>query len=198
MLILKAENSETGIYLPTTVKELIGKFDCEVSLVTLPKHYCIVGLALHTRLFDLALVNPSSNSNKDIDIEVNPILIKIGDEDKGITGFEPYQLMVTNRSAIERGVHLHLPTCISYNTVISYINRNSTLKTNIINNTHEMMDEITHEMINVANCPKVITMQFKIMPVVDIFGCIPIISEMESTLKDNFKYVESPMDVGYN
>lgn len=161
MIRIKSEKTVYGINFPTSVDEITPEILNEITKrVSLPNNYCIVMLAYKTRLFDFVA---SMNSKKDISLSVVPVMAKISDEDGELINSHVGDRIIIERSCLERGVHVQLPTMISTANVRNYFSSDPNLSKAIIRGEYS-------SDIKDAN---IIIVEFKIVPINDISASIP-------------------------
>lgn len=169
MNLLKPETDDYGIVILNHLDELRNE-----DLVTLtegyklPKHYCIIALACTTKLYDLCI---TVNNRKDHEVGVVPILAKISEEDSENVNAKVGDKLIIDRSSLERGYHVNIPTMISSNNIRKWLVEHINFTRNIC--AHK-------DSLSKSN---IVMVEFKIVPVVDIHGSI----DRKFTVKDRFR-----------
>lgn len=162
MRTFKSQNDITCINVLSNINE-IKQIDL-INLtdkVKLPKHYCIVALVFKQSYFEFCAM---IRSKKEGEINITPILAKISEEDSEAINANVGDKLIIDRSALERGVHVNIPTMISSINLRSWFNNNIKIVNDIMNSQDEVMKQIRTEYL--------IMVEFKIVPVVDIKGAI--------------------------
>lgn len=160
MIKLVSETAHYAIILPESINEIPNEvFDKLTSNITLPRYYCIVALCFKAKLFDLAFTN---NKTKNSTLPVTPIMCKISDADASERQIHVGDRVMIDRSSIERGIHVNIPTGASYNSIIEYFTRYTDYRNKFIKD--KEFDAIRSKYV--------IIMEFKIVPVTDIVGAI--------------------------
>ena len=172
MIKIKSKVAGFGINIPTDRKELTKEyFDTILNNVHLSRNHCVVALIYRDTLFSI------SNTNKTT-VTVLPIIAKINDEDISSTGYLPLQQIILGNSELERGYHLYLNNnIISPAYLNSFIRKDKELAQKIINGK-------VYEENNIDNKSCIIyTVEFKIVPIVNIRATLDIESKVESPFK---------------
>lgn len=172
MIKIKSSKKAYGIMIPTSMDEITPDFLKTItSNIKLPKHYCIIGLCLKTKLFDIATVIGSNN--KDLNVFVNPILCKINNEDIETVNANVGDKIIVSRTNIEMGDHIAIPITISNSNIKRYLYEDEELRKAIITkNKNNTIDKNNDDIVFTSDCPSIIVMEFKIIPVVDIKASI--------------------------
>lgn len=162
MLTLHNPNVSDVILLPTKVSD-IKKHDLEMitANIKLPKYYCIIALCFKTKLFDLAFINGKSKNSM---LQVTPIMCKINEDDAKEKNINVCDRVIIDRTSIERGVHVNIPTVVSSNAVINYIDSDQEFK-------KKLTSDAEYALLRSQN---VIVMEFKIVPVTDVYGAVDL------------------------
>lgn len=173
MIKIKSDKMSYGINFPTSINELTPEFLTTITEgVRIPKHYCIIALAFNTKLFDFCT---AINSSKETNVAVTPILAKIDKEDSDEINAFVGDKIITYRTSLERGAHLNLKTSISSNVARNYFNKDADLVRAIITkNDKAIVDKNLNKQLVAGQSPNIIVLEFKIIPVTDIYAAIPI------------------------
>ena len=174
MLQINSKLKDFGINFPTKLNELTPEVLKAITAgVKVPKHYCIVAMIFRPKLFEFVSAIKNKNSN----INVTPILAKVSegceDEINACIGDK----LIIDRSSLERAVHLNLPIMIS-----------STNAANYINDDVDLIKAITKGEYNeYGESPRIIVLEFKIVPINNISGAIDQINKPYDPFVINFK-----------
>lgn len=162
MIKLVSETAHYAITLPESIDEISNEvFDKLTSNITLPRYYCIVALCFKAKLFDLAFTN---NKTKNSTLPVTPIMCKISDADSSERQIRVGNRVMIDRSSIERGIHVNIPTGASYSAIVDYFNRYPEYRNKFIKD----------KELDAIRSKHVIVMEFKIIPVTDIVGAVKL------------------------
>lgn len=169
MITIKSEKQSYGINFPTDVKEITPEALIKITKdIVLPEHYCVVALAMKTKLFNYVTV---IKNNKDMEVAVTPLLAKINSNEHIANVGDK---LIVDRSSLERGNHINLKTVISSNCAKKYFEDDN-----------ELTKNITLAKNDIYKNASIIVVEFKILPVCDIKGSLPI----NSTPDDPFIYL---------
>lgn len=174
MLQIKSVKKPYGINFPTEVAEVTPEILNEITAnVKLPKHYAILALCFKTKVFDFVT---TINSSKEVNISVTPLLAKIADDDSENVNAVVGDKVIIDRSSLERGVHLNLPTLVSSNNARRYFKEDPELSRAIMTKDSNaiQIDKNMSKSLLAANSPQIIVLEFKIVPVTDIAASIAI------------------------
>lgn len=111
MITLKHEGVETIINLPTSVNEITGEVLTRMfSRLSLPKGYAVIALAFKVDFSEVLIVNKKAQPSI-----VYPLFVTANvDETNKYNGLPPHceagRTIIIDKTAIERGVHIHIPT----------------------------------------------------------------------------------------
>ena len=189
MIEIKSDKLSYGIKFPTSIKELTPELLNTITEgVRLPKHYCIIALAFNTKVFDFCT---AINSNKDTNVSVTPIVAKIYKEDSDEVNAFVGDKAIVYRTSLERGAHLNLQTAISSNSARNYFNKDADLVRAIVtkNNKAITNKNLNSQLIS-SQSPNIIVLEFKIIPVTDIYAAIP----MDYKPVDPFVYTDEQIN----
>lgn len=168
MITIKSTKSNFGAVIPTSLNELNREvLEQLVKNIKLPKHYAIVCMCFKTTLFDFVAV---AKNPKETSVMVIPLLAKISDEDKETTNAEVGDKIIIDRTSLERGSHLHVPTLITSNNLRNYIFSDSALTKAILSNnvsSNELEDKTKVVIDKGRNIP-IYVVEFKIVAASDI------------------------------
>lgn len=182
MLEIKSKKLNYGINFPTELSEITVDALTELTKdIKLPNHYCIVALCCRTKLFSFAA---SMKSGKDSNVQITPLLAKISEENAKEVNVSVGDKVIVNRSSLERGVHLTIPTLIASNNAYAYLEKDLDLSKAIMtNNTEVLIDPNINKSLAAGNSPYIYVVNFKILPVNDLYGSVPV----DSKIVDPFK-----------
>ena len=172
MIKIKSEKRSFGINFPSEVEELTPEyFNTITANVKLPKYHCIVALCFKTKVYDFVL---AMNSAKPTNVAVVPVLAKISETDSKEINAEVGDKIIIDRSSLERGNHINLKTVISSDNAKRYFSSDPDLIKNIVNKTGDIniLDSKKNKKLSVTDSPKIIVLEFKIVPINDIAGAV--------------------------
>ena len=172
MLKIKSEKKSYGINFPTSLNEITPEILTELTAnVKLPKHHCIVALCFNTKVFEFFA---AMNSQRSTDVAVTPLLAKMHDKDIATSNAAVGDKLIIDRSSLERGVHLNIPTLISSNNAHHYFKEDPELSRAMMTRNSEtlILDSKTNKSLVAGNSPRIIVLEFKIVPVVSISASI--------------------------
>lgn len=165
MITLKSDRLSYGINLPTSVDEITKEVLAEITAhINLPKYYAVIALCKQVNLAQFLLAT-SGNKKANVRVSVTPVLAKIGDEAAKEINAEAGKRVVIAVSDLERGDHLHLNTMITDNNVREYLDSDESLRRDIFAGT-----KFKNENVYIV--------EFKIVPVNAIHGCITATRKM--------------------
>lgn len=168
MITIKSTKSNFGAIIPTSLNELNREvLEQLVKNIKLPKHYAIVCMCFKTTLFDFVAV---AKNPKETSVMVIPLLAKISDEDKETTNAEVGDKIIIDRTSLERGSHLHVPTLITSNNLRNYIFSDNALTKAILSNnvSSNELDDKTKVVIDKGRNIPIYVVEFKIVAASDI------------------------------
>lgn len=180
MITIKSTKANFGAIIPTSLNELSKEvLEQLVENIKLPKHYAIVCMCFKTNLFDFVAV---SKNPKETSVIIIPLLAKISDEDKEVINAEIGDKIIIDRTSLERGSHLHVPTIISSNNLRNYILNDNILTKAILskNVSSSELDDNTKRIIQFSNNAPIYVIEFKIVAASDIRASLAV----ESYIKD--------------
>lgn len=183
MLEIKSKKLNYGINFPTELSEITVDALTELTKdIKLPNHYCIVALCCRTKLFSFAA---SMKNGKDSNVQVTPLLAKISEENAKEVNVSVGDKVIVDRSSLERGVHLTIPTLIATNNAYAYLDKDPDLSKAIItgNGSEVLIDPNINKSLAAGNSPYIYIINFKILPVNDLYGSVPV----DSKVIDPFK-----------
>ena len=187
MLVIKSKKLSYGINFPTDLSEITPEVLTSLTEnIKLPKHYCIVALCCNTKLFEFCA---SMRNGKDSNVAVTPLLAKISANDAEDMNISVGDKIIIDRSSLERGVHVSVPTLINTQNAYNYLDKDPDLSKAIMTNNASsvLVDPNINKSLAAGNSPKIYIMNFKIVPVNSIYGSI----EMGTNINDPFKYTEA-------
>ena len=194
MIELKSEKKNYSVVLPTDLKEFTPEvLEALTAGVKLPKWYCIIGMCYNIKLFDIAI---NTTQKRDQNFTVHPILVKADKEDLKDTNAVVGDKIVIDRSSLERGIHLVIPTMISINNISNFIRDDNALRESLLKggtgesniiNLSKVTDSKKQSVDRIAErSPSVFVIEFKIVPVSDISASISV----DNKIVDPFKKVD--------
>jgi len=168
MLEIKSKEKNYGINFPTSINEFTPEILANlVDGVKLSDHYAIVALCSEIKLFDFAT---QIRGNKGGTANMFPLLAKIQSPDIKNIKHQVGDRIVIDRSSLERGQHLTIPTKISVDNATKYLQNDETLMINIIKGTVKdatVTDPIIQNMIDNKH-KTIFIVAFKIIAINDI------------------------------
>ena len=177
MLIIQGNNKTYGINVPTNEKEITASFLSKVTeRVKLNKYQTIVALVMKTKIWDfcMSIRNPKKDQNVAITAKLAKFIVPNPDEKEGalpIKDMSVGDIVVIDRSSIERGIHLSIPTIISPMGLSKYLEEDKDLLTEIV----------TGKRPDLSN-QYICLVQFKIVPV----STITATYNAEEKVQDDF------------
>lgn len=170
MITLSSDKANYNLLIPTDISEIKRDyFDDVLKDVELAEHYCVIALCFREKLF--GLIN-GANKNSTA-TAVIPLIAKTK------TGIgENLKIALTDRSALERGVHLYIDdvNILSPANIINYIMNDNELKRSIVSGDYFNNKSKDKKSIKTQS-PYCWFIEFKILPVNDIVGTIPVIRD---------------------
>lgn len=182
MLKLKSSKKSYSINVPTSLKEITPEILNDLTAdISIPKYHAIVAICFHVKLSTLALKTTSQNQS----VQVISLLAKAHEEDLTNIGCGKVgDKVVTDRSTIERGIHMHIPLCLNNTAIYDYIHSDTVLANNLAKGGDGttvplVLDKVTDSKKDKANridskSPEVIIVEFKIIPVSGIYASLPV------------------------
>lgn len=177
MLIIQGNNKTYGINVPTAEKEITANFLAKVTeRVKLNKYQTIVALVMKTKIWDfcMSIRNPKKDQNVAITAKLAKFIAPNTDEKDGalpIKNMSVGDIVVIDRSSIERGIHLSIPTIISPAGLSKYLEEDKDLLTDIV----------TGKRPDLSN-QYICLVQFKIVPI----STITATYDAEEKVQDDF------------
>lgn len=160
MINVVSKKQKLALTLPTNLSEITPEYLSNVTRgIQVADHHCVIALVQKTNLFDICALYNSKKNDKTV--SVTTIMAKCF-ENKYPTG----NVVVTDRSSIERGIHVNVPTGASSTTVINFLDADEELRKNIITG-----KEVTKDGVSYSRMP-IYVIEFKILPITDIHGCV--------------------------
>lgn len=137
MLLIQGQNKNFGIDVPTKESEITAEYLRTVTKrVKLSKHQVIVALIMKTKVYDfcMGIRNPKKDQNISITTKIAKFVPcdKENNEKPAIESMFVGDIAVIDRSTIERGIHLSVPTIISPAGLANYLEDDKDLLTAIV------------------------------------------------------------------
>lgn len=137
MLLIQGQNKNFGINVPTKESEITAEYLYTVTeRVKLNKYQVIVALIMKTKIYDfcMGIRNPKKDQNITITTKVAKFIPcdKESNEKPAIDNMNIGDIAVIDRSTIERGIHLSVPTIISPSGLGNYLEDDKDLLTDIV------------------------------------------------------------------
>lgn len=195
MLKLKNVKKTYAINVPTNIDELTPELLAQlVSFIKVPPYYAIVCLVGKLKLSEVAT---NVNNNKGDVQMVIPKLAYISKEDSDKVKAVVGDTIVVDRTTLERGHHVHVDTVLDSTAVKMYLRGDEELRKNLMaggdgtpiveDPKHKHLPTKEKDALKLTKSPEIFTVQFKVIPVVDIHS-----SYSKNRLDiDPFKVVES-------
>lgn len=188
MLTLKSSNQNFALKLPTDIKELTPELLGQLTKdIMLPKHHAIIVLAYKVKLFNLAF---EGADQKNTTFSVTPILAAINEDSDSVTA-KIGEVVIVDRSSIERGHGVAIKTMATYTAAANYIKSDITLKNNVLSGSDGSTRKVNLEVVTdskkkaaeriTESSPNVFVLDFKIIYSSDIKG-----SFINNVAKDPF------------
>jgi len=183
MLEVRGTDKSFSINFPTSLSELTPEvLGALTENIGLPPNYCVIALCFEPRLLDLAT---EIRAQKAGNATVNILNAKISPEDSERVKSKVGQKIIADRTDVERGSHVNVPTLIANKNVIAYMGNDQHLLTTIIKGNPDGAptdDKVRDNMVKNKN-NTVVIVEFKIIPINDIKGSIDI----DTSIIDPFK-----------
>ena len=106
-------------------------------------------------------------------------MCKISDADSSERQIRVGDRVMINRSSIERGIHLNIPTGASYSAIVDYFTRYPEYRNKFIKD----------KELDAIRSKHVIVMEFKIIPVTDIVGAV----KLDERIDDPYRVDNNPI-----
>lgn len=187
MLLIQGQNKNFGIDIPTKESEITAEYlNTVTKRVKLSKHQVIVALIMKTKVYDfcMGIRNPKKDQNISITTKIAKFVPcdKENNEKPAIEAMFVGDIAVIDRSTIERGIHLSVPTIISPAGLANYLEEDKDLLTAIVTGKEP---ELAKQHICLV--------QFKIVPMSSITATY----DAEKKFKDCFikPIVENTQDI---
>jgi hypothetical protein len=137
MLLIQGQNKNFGIDVPTKESEITAEYLHTVTeRVKLSKHQVIVALIMKTKVYDfcMGIRNPKKDQNVNVTTKIAKFVPCDEDskEKPAIQNMFVGDIAVIDRSTIERGIHLSVPTIISPAGLANYLEEDKDLLTAIV------------------------------------------------------------------
>lgn len=137
MLLIQGQNKNFGIDVPTKESEITAEYlNTVTKRVKLSKHQVIVALIMKTKVYDfcMGIRNPRKDQNISITTKIAKFVPcdKENNEKPAIDAMFVGDIAVIDRSTIERGIHLSIPTIISPAGLGNYLEEDKDLLTAIV------------------------------------------------------------------
>lgn len=137
MLLIQGLNKNFGIDVPTKESEITaGYLHTVTERVKLSKYQVIVALIMKTKVYDfcMGIRNPKKDQNISITTKIAKFIPcdKNSEEKPAIENMATGDIAVIDRSSIERGIHLSVPTIISPAGLGNYLEEDKELLTAIV------------------------------------------------------------------
>lgn len=195
MIEIKSEKKNYSIVLPTDIKEFTPEVLNNITAnVQLPKWHGIIALCYRTKLFDIAI---NVTQKKEQTLTIHVLLAKASSEDLENINAAVGNKLVLDRSTIERGIHLSLPTMIGVNNVSNYIREDDALRQRLLKGGDGSDDTVGRSLVTDTKAksekrlsdasPEVYVVEFKIIPLSDVSASIPV----DAVINDPFKKIDS-------
>lgn len=187
MLLIKSKKLNYGINFPTDLKEITPDVLSNLTAnVNLPEYHCIVALCFKTKLFSFVA---GIRNNKAHDVGVTPLLAKMSNKDLNKMNINIGDKVIIDRSSLERGVHLPIPTLISTSAAYAYLEKDPNISRAIMTGdiNSVLIDPNMNKNSAEENSPYIYVVNFKIVPVNNIYGSITT----DSSVSDPFKYIDA-------
>lgn len=172
MIQVVSKTQSYGIKFPTSISEITPEiWNTITSKVKIPKYHAVVALCFKTKLFDFVI---SASNNKNTSVSITPIIAKIADDDAKEINVNVGEQIIIDRSTLERGNHISINTMISSFRAYNYLSEDIYLRTCIVNRKDDKIfyDSDENKYISSIECPEVVIVEFKIIPINDIHGAI--------------------------
>lgn len=160
MIQIVSKEQKLALALPTSLNEITPEYLENVTKgIKLADYHCVVAIAQRTNLFEICSLIGAKKNEKTVSISM---LMAKTTNDK----FNIGDVVLTDRSSIERGIHVNCYTGAASSRVIPFLENDATLRKNIM--TGEEKDE---NGVPYSKLP-VYILEFKILPMNSIYGCV--------------------------
>lgn len=137
MLLIQGQNKNFGIDVPTKESEITAEYLQTVTeRVKLNKYHVVVALIMKTKVYDfcMGIRNPKKDQNVNITTKIAKFVPcdEDSNEKPAIQHMFVGDIAVIDRSTIERGIHLSVPTIISPAGLANYLEEDKDLLTAIV------------------------------------------------------------------
>lgn len=181
MIKIKSKLKDYAINFPSNVDEITVEDFKEITKnVKLAPNYCIIALCFKTKLFDFVTI---VGNKRNATLNVVPSIAAISEDDAKLINGNIGDNIIINRSSLERGIHISLPTIISSSNAEVYFKADKELCKAI---TTGNLDEYLGEKGKLF-ADSIVLLEFKIVPINDIVACLP----MNNNITDPFIIDES-------
>ena len=180
MLKLQSEKETFAINLPTSLKEITPEILTALcDGISIPPYHAIVALCHSVKLITIAI---NVNNDKEQAVSVVPLIAKANKEDLDKVNGAIGNRIIVDRSSIERGVHIVIPTMISSKNVSAYIKGDEILRKKLLNGSDGSNDGAGYidsksakqrEEMKEQISPVVHVLEFKVIAINDISAFIP-------------------------
>lgn len=184
MIKLKSKERDFELVLPTSLDEITVTDLAELTAnIEVPKYNCVVAMCFKVKLFDLAA---TINANKEQTVSVVNILAKNSKFPNDTIEMIPGNILIIDRSSLERSVHFHNKSVINSKSVQDYIASDKQLRQDIIEGRigNNSKGSINKSLAGV-NSPYIYIIEFKIVPLNYISGVI----NKDVSIQDPFKNI---------
>ena len=121
MIQLNNKTKEFALNVPTSFKEITPEYLNKVTEhIKLAENYAMIALVLTTKLSEYCYTL-NSNSNKQPEVGVTPIIVKFNKTDDVHVDFEAGDIAIIANSDLERAYHCNVPSMITSNRIAEYI-----------------------------------------------------------------------------
>lgn len=174
MVIFQAENSKVGVQIPSTELEFTPEYIQEITKhIRLNKYQALVAMVMKTRVFDfcVGIRNPKKDQNVGVTTFIANYPQSEKQDDKIISFVEVGDYAVIDRSSLERGIHVSVPTIATPANLSRYLDEDKEFMTAIV----------TGKKPEVGN-KTICLIQFKIVPINSIVAVYPRGVKVNDTL----------------
>lgn len=162
MITLKHENVEKVINVPTSINEITPEVLEQLSAnIYVAKYYALVALCWHVGFGEIFF----NQNKKDKSAKVTPLLAKLNvpeAEQSDYKWLEVGKKLILSRSALEMGVHVHIPNAASMQSIQDWAEK------------VEQLERPGAKGMSINTLPqgKFVLVEFKVVPLSQVSGVI--------------------------
>lgn len=164
MIQLNNKTKEFALNVPTSFKEITPEYlNKATKHIKIAENYAMIALVLTTKLSEYCYTL-NSNSNKQPEVGVTPIIVKFNNSADVHVDFEAGDIAIVANSDLERAYHCNAPSMITSDRVAEYIMSDEQFRKDL------QLGNIKDENDKRLGDYHIKMIQFKILPICDIHG----------------------------